>query len=187
MTDKAFHLIIFFAILLLLAISAGCQGLKGSRPLMAQKEYEKMIVGNLYADYVGTQNCLAACHEHDRLKEFFDASTMGAQLRKESGLPLVDCESCHGPASAYIADDVMGNKNKEHSFEEVIAKGVVFPVPEDTCRQCHNDRSPFNAALDPKYELVYSKESLDEQTHRHVKMKFDHGPLPAGTLFQESQ
>lgn len=95
------------------------------------------------------------------------------------------CEACHGPGSAYIADNVMGNKNKKHSFDEVIAKGLVFPVPEDTCRKCHNERSPFNADLDPKYEWVYSKETLDEQTHRHLKLKYDHGPLPAGTLLQE--
>jgi len=71
----------------------GCNSLKGSKPIIPIREYEKMIVGNLDADYVGTQNCLAACHEHDRLKQYFDASTMGAQLRKESGMPLVDCES----------------------------------------------------------------------------------------------
>lgn len=97
------------------------------------------------------------------------------------------CEACHGPGSAYIADNVMGNKNKKHSFEEVIAKGLVYPVPEDTCRKCHNERSPFNADLDAKYELVYSKETLDEQTHRHLKLKYDHGPLPAGTLLQEPE
>jgi len=107
-------------------------------------------------------------------------------LEETPDLASTGCESCHGPGSAYIADNVMGNKNKKHTFEEVIAKGVVFPVPEDTCRKCHNDRSPFNADLDPKYELVYSKETLDEQTHRHLKLKFDHGPMPAGTLFQDS-
>ena len=63
-----------------------------------------MIVGSLYADYVGTQNCLAACHEHDQLRLYFDTSTMGAQLKKESGMPLVDCESCHGPGSLAIKD-----------------------------------------------------------------------------------
>jgi len=108
-------------------------------------------------------------------------------LKDSPDLAGVGCEACHGPASAYIADNVMGNKNKKHSFEEVIAKGVVYPVPEDTCLQCHNDRSPFSADLDPKYEWAYSKETLDEPTHAHRALKFDHGPLPAGTFFQESQ
>ena len=74
-----------------LLFAGGCNSLKGSKPIAPIREYEKMIVGNLQADYVGTQNCLAACHVHDRLKQYFDASTMGAQLRKESGMPLVDC------------------------------------------------------------------------------------------------
>ena len=55
-----------------LALISGCAGLKESRPILPIRDYEKMVVGDLNADYIGTQNCLAACHEHDKLKQFFD-------------------------------------------------------------------------------------------------------------------
>ena len=37
---------------------AGCAALKESKPILSIKEYEKLIVGRLDADYVGTDNCL---------------------------------------------------------------------------------------------------------------------------------
>src|SRR5574342_1122935 len=82
--------------------AAGCAALKESRPLMPIKEYEKMIAGRLDADYVGTDACLKACHAHDKIRRDFDLSTMGAQLSRESGLPLVNCESCHGAGSLAV-------------------------------------------------------------------------------------
>ncbi len=132
-------------------------------------------------DYTADPACLE-CHSVG-----YGESSGFKSLEATPDLAGTGCESCHGPGSAYIADNVMGNKNKNHSFDEVFAKGVLFPVPEETCLKCHNERSPFTADLDPKYEWVYSRETLDEQTHRHLQMKYDHGPLPAGTLFQESQ
>jgi hypothetical protein len=105
MSGKKQHLSKYFLIMMgILAYISGCSSLKESSPILPIREYEKMIVGDLHADYIGTENCLSACHEHDRLKLFFDASTMGAQLKKESGMPLVDCESCHGPGSRAIKD-----------------------------------------------------------------------------------
>ncbi len=82
--------------------AAGCAALKESRPILPIKEYEKMIAGRLDADYIGTDNCLKACHVHDKIRRDFDLSTMGAQLSRESGLPLVNCESCHGAGSLAI-------------------------------------------------------------------------------------
>src|SRR5450759_3271862 len=81
---------------------AGCAMLKESRPIMPVKEYETMIAGRLDANYVGTDACLKACHAHDKHRRDFDLSTMGAQLSRESGLPLVNCESCHGAGSLAI-------------------------------------------------------------------------------------
>ena len=86
----------------LLLITWGCESLKFSRPVIPIREYERMIIGRLDANYVGTANCLKACHYHDKIRRDFDGSTMGAQLSEKSGLPLVDCESCHGPGSLAI-------------------------------------------------------------------------------------
>lgn len=82
--------------------AAGCESLKTTKPIMSLKEYEKMLLGNIMADYVGDANCLKACHYHDELKAHLDASTMGVMLSSESGMPLVDCESCHGPGSLAV-------------------------------------------------------------------------------------
>jgi len=79
-----------------------CDTLRRSKPLLPIREYERLIAGRLDANYIGTARCLAACHEHDHLRLDFEGSTMGAQLSSESGLPLVDCESCHGPGSLAV-------------------------------------------------------------------------------------
>jgi len=96
---------VLLAILLAAVIAAvGCASLQQSGPIIPVSEYEKLIAGRLDADYVGNDACLAKCHEHDQYKKWFDASTMGAQLSPASGLPLVNCESCHGPGSLAIAN-----------------------------------------------------------------------------------
>lgn len=137
----------------ILAVLAGCQGLKGSRPLLPQKEYERMIVGSLEADYIGTQNCLAACHEHDRLRQMFDASTMGAQLKKESGLPLVDCESCHGPGSLavkgltpeLVESNAARGVKTVCDFKTLIDLETLPPPAQSLiCLKCHSANATFN-------------------------------------------
>ncbi|GAB4390360.1 MAG: DmsE family decaheme c-type cytochrome [Thermodesulfovibrionales bacterium] len=90
------------ALAMALLALAGCESLKTSKPIVPVREYEKLVVGRFDANYVGTRNCLKACHYHDRILKDFEASTMGAQMR-ETGLPVVDCETCHGPGSLAIA------------------------------------------------------------------------------------
>lgn len=131
----------------------GCNGLKDSKPILPIRDYEKMIVGNLYADYVGTENCLAACHVHDRLRHFFDNSTMGVQLQKESGMPLVDCESCHGPGSLAIKDltpELVAANNKKGietqcDFKTLIdLKNLPTTAQSLICLKCHTANATFN-------------------------------------------
>jgi len=135
------------------ALVGGCSGLKESRPILPIREYEKMIVGNLNADYVGTQNCLAACHVHDKLKLFFDASTMGAQLKKESGMPLVDCESCHGPGSLAIKgltselverNAKLGIKTACDHKTLIDLKNLPATAQSLICLKCHTANATFN-------------------------------------------
>jgi DmsE family decaheme c-type cytochrome len=144
---------LFLLIMAILVLTSGCVDLKGSKPILPIREYEKMIVGNLYADYVGTENCLATCHEHDQLKLFFDASTMGAQLKKESGMPLVDCESCHGPGSMAIKDltkELVEEKARlgikvECNFKTLIdLKNLPATAQSLTCLKCHTANATFN-------------------------------------------
>lgn len=89
--------------LLLSLLFAGCAGMQKSHSLLPVAEYEKMIVGRLDADYVGTDNCVAKCHKHDKITDNFRRSVHGEQIKADTGLPLVNCESCHGPGSLAIA------------------------------------------------------------------------------------
>ena len=47
----------------------------------------------------------------------------------------VSCESCHGAGSGYKSNAVMKSREKS------VAKGLIIPT-EETCKQCHNDKSP---------------------------------------------
>lgn len=148
------HLNISCLILVALSLfTGGCVNLRESKPILPIREYEKMIVGNLNAEYVGTQNCLAACHEHDKLKLFFDSSTMGAQLQKESGLPLVDCETCHGPGSLAIeglsrelveSDAKKGIKTKCDFKTLIDLKTLPATAQSLICLKCHTANATFN-------------------------------------------
>ena len=144
----------WIAVMLLAAfVAAGCAALKESKPIMPIKEYEKMIMGRLDADYVGTDNCLKACHTHDKIRRDFDLSTMGAQLSRESGLPLVNCESCHGPGSLAIegiteqqvrADAAAGKKTacKYETFIDI--KNLPAMAKSLICLKCHTANATFN-------------------------------------------
>ncbi|MBU0728566.1 MAG: DmsE family decaheme c-type cytochrome [Proteobacteria bacterium] len=141
-------------ILLLSILFSGCSNtLKISRAILPIKAYEQMIVGRLDADYVGTSNCLASCHEHDRMKQDFDASTMGAQLKRDSGMPLVDCESCHGPGSLaiekltkeLIAENTRNAKKTACDNKTLIdLENLPAQAQSLICLKCHTANATFN-------------------------------------------
>ena len=91
------------AMFIILLFTGGCVSPKKTRPLLPVDEYEKMVVGRLDAEYVGTDNCVAKCHRHDKITNFFRHSVHGEQIKPETKMPLVNCESCHGPGAMHAA------------------------------------------------------------------------------------
>lgn len=149
------ELIRLLPILLVLLTSAvvGCESLKKTTTLRPIKEYERMIAGRLDADYIGTETCLSACHAHDDLKRDFDASTMGVQISEASGLPLVNCESCHGPGSLAVegltpegveSDQKAGTQRKCRSETLTDVKKLPAPAQSLICLKCHTGNATFN-------------------------------------------
>jgi DmsE family decaheme c-type cytochrome len=134
-------------------VAAGCAALKESSPIMPIKEYETMIAGRLDANYVGTDSCLKACHAHDKHRRDFDLSTMGAQLSRESGLPLVNCESCHGAGSLAIENltpeklqaDQRAGVRTACDFKTLIdIKNLPAQAKSLICLKCHSANASFN-------------------------------------------
>jgi DmsE family decaheme c-type cytochrome len=148
-----FRKIFWLLSILLLVVLSGCESLKSSTTILPIKEYEKMIVGRLDAEYVGTQNCLAACHYHDRIKRDFDASTMGVQLSRKSGMPIVDCETCHGPGSLAIEGitrekvEMDAKEGKQTACDHktfIDINNLPAPAQSLICLKCHTANATFN-------------------------------------------
>lgn len=127
--------------------------LKKSSPIMPLKEYEMMIVGRYDADYMGNENCLKACHFHDKIRQDLEASTMGAQMSPKTGLPLVDCESCHGPGSLAVKDitpetveaDRKKGKQTACNHKTLIDWRELPPQALSLiCLKCHTANATFN-------------------------------------------
>jgi DmsE family decaheme c-type cytochrome len=130
--------------LCLVAVAAsviGCETLRTSRPLIPQKEYELMIVGRFDADYVG------------RIRRDFEASTMGAQMSPATGMPLVDCETCHGPGSLAVEGITEEEVREARERGEEVAcrhetfidiEGLPAPARSLICLKCHTANATFN-------------------------------------------
>lgn len=131
-----------FLLLLLCGACTDLTGIRADRPLMPVAVYEKVIVGRLDADYVGDDQCLAKCHKHDKLYKDFTQSIHGEQVNVESGLPLVNCESCHGPGSLALID---AEKKEKCDFGTLLPyKELPAPAQSLICLKCHSVVSTSN-------------------------------------------
>jgi DmsE family decaheme c-type cytochrome len=139
--------LIILAVLSSVLTLASCAELRQSRPILPIREYEKMIVGRLDAEYVGTDNCVARCHRHDKLADDFRRSVHGEQIKPDEGIPLVNCESCHGPGSLAIAgldNDPESNDrlNKRCDFITFLDIMKLPPQAQSLiCLKCHSEAS----------------------------------------------
>jgi len=142
-----------FILIIYTLLLPACEPLKVSKPILPIAEYERLLAGRLDADYVGTDQCLSACHFHDQIRRDFDASTMGAQLSEETGLPLVNCESCHGPGSLAIAGltpgkvarDARAGKQTTCNYNTFIPiKELPAQAKSLICLKCHTGNATFN-------------------------------------------
>lgn len=80
---------------------------------------------------VETKECLK-CHA---IGYDLDASLLDKNFKIEDG---VQCETCHGPGSEYKSKTVMQDKKL------AVEKGLLlYKNPEELCKKCHNDKSPF--------------------------------------------
>lgn len=77
-----------------------------------------------------------------------DESLLGEGFHIENG---VQCETCHGPGSAYKTLKIM--KNRELAVQNGLVK--VYENTEEFCRNCHNPDSPTYAGFN--FEEMWEK------------------------------
>ena len=173
------HIAIVPVLIAMLLVSA-CTALKEGHPLLPVSEYEKMVVGRLDADYVGTDNCVAKCHTHDKITNDFKLSVHGEQITPETGLPLVNCETCHGPGSLAIDKiernkQLLGEKGDKCDVSKLLDYKALPPQAQSLiCLKCHSAASTptlaqWHTSVHALNDLsCFTCHKLHEGTHQKV-------------------
>jgi len=87
-------------------------------------------------------------------------------IEKTPNLVGIQCEVCHGPGQEFLKPGKMTLQNKEYKRADLVAAGLVIPT-EATCRQCHNEKSPF-------YKPFNYEERKKQGIHEHTPLKYAH-------------
>ncbi|GAB7026108.1 DmsE family decaheme c-type cytochrome [Geotalea toluenoxydans] len=163
-------------------LSAACSQLKQTKPLLPVSDYERMIVGRFDADYVGTDNCVAKCHAHDKITDDFRHSVHGEQIKPGTGLPLVNCESCHGPGSLAIMDlpedPELNDARKTKCDSKTFLNILNLPAQAQSliCLKCHSAASiPTLAHWNASAHALSDVSCLDcHKLHQGPQQKVKH-------------
>ena len=129
------------------------------------KSNEKKAAGvDPDVDYTADPTCLP-CHTTGYLQPGGFTS-----VKATPNLVGIQCESCHGPGSQYLAKDKMSLENKEYKRAALVAVGLVVPKADTCTSSCHNEKSPFVKA---GYVFEFEKRKT-AGTHEHVALKYPH-------------
>jgi len=83
-------------------------------------------------------------------------------------LANVGCEMCHGAGAGFTQDGYMTLQNKEYKRADLISVGLVHPVDEAVCTECHNEQVPI-----PDYTFDYEAMKA-KGLHENIPLKYDH-------------
>jgi hypothetical protein len=114
---------------------------KAYETLASDRAKEFALKAGIKTDPQQAEQCLE-CHVTGY---GLDSARFAESFNAEDG---VQCESCHGAGSEYKAVSIMSaskyKKQRDKQHELALEAGLVIP-DEETCKVCHNKRSPaFN-------------------------------------------
>ena len=198
-------LILLSGIVVALVACGDKSSLREDHPIKPIREYERMIVGRLDADYIGNTACLEKCYAHDKIFKDFNESVHSSQVDAASGLPLVNCESCHGPGSIAVQNVREDQPCDYKSLLDI--ENLPAMAQSLICVKCHSAVSTptlqfWNASTHNLNEVscfdchelhkgpqqkVSREETADLcfKCHQELEMEFNnfsHHPVPEGKL-----